>query len=149
MSDPITYNSAPNGGQATGAPAAPPAPAPAPARKKSVLSIIRLVLVVGVLVVGGGSFAYNYFSGNITAKTPQVGECVTASKSDADVEKVKAVPCTDAAAADKVVGVLDNQSSKAFKAAENPCTSFSDAESAIFYGKEKDGFVLCLAPNKK
>lgn len=143
MSDPITYNPAPEAQQ--------PAPVPAPPAKRgmSAWTIIRIVIAVGVLVIGGGIWAYNYFSGSITAKTPKVGECVTAAATNADVENVKIVGCGDAKAADKVIGVLNGQKYSAFNASENPCTSFPDAESAIFYGEENDGFVLCLVPNAK
>jgi hypothetical protein len=139
MSDPITY---------TPAPGTSPVEAPAPKKKMSVGTIIRIVIIGGVLLIGGGGWAINYFSGNITAKTPKVGECVTAAKSDADIDNVKIVGCGDATAADKVIGVLNDQKLSAFNASENPCTSFPDAESAIFYGKEKSGFILCLVPNK-
>jgi hypothetical protein len=139
MSDPITYNSAPEAPQ--------PVEAPAPPKKKSGV-LGRVIIIAIVLIAAGGYTAYRYFSGDITVKTPKVGECVTAAASNNDVENVKIVDCTDGKAADKVVGVLNDQKFSAFNASENPCTSFPTAESAIFYGKENSGFVLCLVPNK-
>jgi len=138
MSDPITYNSAPEAQPAIQA--EPP--------KKSRSGLIRILFVVVVLVAAGGYAAFRYFSGDITIKTPKVGECVTAAATDKDVDQVKIVGCGDAKAADKVVGVLNDQKYSAFKASENPCTAFPTAESAIFYGPENSGFVLCLVPNK-
>ncbi|NUR26989.1 MAG: hypothetical protein HOV83_14295 [Catenulispora sp.] len=160
MSDPITYNPAPQQGAPQqgapyGGPIQPGVPPQQPESKGKAIAkgvgaalLWRLVIGAVVLVIAGGWFAYKYFSGNITAKTPTVGECVTAAKSDSDVDNVKIVDCGAANAADKVVGVLNGQSYSAFQAAENPCTAFPTAESAIFYGKEKDGFVLCLVPAK-
>jgi hypothetical protein len=139
MSDPITYSPAPK---------TSPIQTPAPKKKMTVGTIIRIVIIGAVVVIGGGGWLISYLSGNITAKTPKVGQCVTAAKSNADVDKVKIVGCDDASAADKVVGVLNGQKFSSFNASENPCTSFPDAESAIFYGKETDGFVLCLVPAK-
>ena len=139
MSDPITYNSAPEAQQ-------PPVQAEPPKKNRS--GLVRIIVIVVVLLAAGGYTAFRYFSGDITVKTPKVGECVTAAASDKDVENVKIVDCSAANAADKVVGVLNNQKFTAFNASENPCTSFPTAESAIFYGKEDSGFVLCLVPAK-
>ena len=139
MSDPITYNSAPEAQQ--------PVQAEPPKKSRSGLILIIIIIVV-VLLAAGGYTAFRYFNGDITVKTPKVGECVTAAASDKDVENVKIVDCGAANAADKVVGVLNGQKFSAFNASENPCTSFPTAESAIFYGKEDGGFVLCLVPAK-
>ncbi|NUT34084.1 MAG: hypothetical protein HOV79_13540 [Hamadaea sp.] len=142
MSDPITYAPAPQ---------QPQEESKGKQIAKGIGKALLWRLVVGaiVLVIAGGWFAYKYFDGNITAKTPTVGECVTDAKSDADVDNVKAVPCTDATAVNKVVGVHNNKTEAYFKATENPCTEFPEAESAYFYGKATSGFILCLAPNKK
>ncbi|WP_027341869.1 LppU/SCO3897 family protein [Hamadaea tsunoensis] len=158
MSDPITYNPAPQGAPqqqpAFGGPVQPGVPPQEPSRGKAIAKGIgaallwRLIIGAVVLVIAGGWFAYKYFSGNITAKTPTVGECVTAAKTDADVDNVKTVDCNSPDAADKVVGVLNDQSYSSFKASDNPCTAYPTAESAIFYGKDTNGFVLCLVPAK-
>ncbi|MCP2326362.1 hypothetical protein HDA40_004869 [Hamadaea flava] len=142
MSEPVTYQPAPQ----------PQAPQESTGKKiaKGIGAALLWRLVIGaiVLVIAGGWFAYKYFSGNITAKTPAVGECVTEAKTDADVDDVTTVSCTDSKAHDKVVGVINGKTESYFKTTENPCTDYPTAESAYFYGKATSGFILCLAPNK-
>jgi hypothetical protein len=142
MSEPVTYQPAPQ----------PQAPQESTGKKiaKGIGAALLWRLVIGaiVLVIAGGWFAYKYFQGNITAKTPAVGECVTEAKTDADVDDVTTVACTDPKAVNKVVGVINDKTESYFKTTENPCTDFPAAESAYFYGKATSGFILCLAPNK-
>lgn len=156
MSDPITYNPAPSGQP----PLSQPQPPVQESKGKTVAKGIgkallwRLVGLAVVLLIGGGFFAYKYLSGNITAKTPAVGECVTAANSDKEVENVKTVDCSAADARDKVVGVLtDKTEAQANDQNEDTfaCKPFQATESWIYLessaGSGK-GTILCLAPNK-
>ncbi|MEV6966915.1 hypothetical protein AB0M47_17540 [Hamadaea sp. NPDC051192] len=142
MSEPVTYQPAPQ----------PQAPQESTGKKiaKGIGAALLWRLVIGgiVVVIALGFGAYKYFSGNITAKTPAVGECITEAKTEADIDDVKAVACTDSKAHDKVVGVISGKSESYFKTTENPCTAYPDAESAYFFGKATSGTILCLVPNK-
>ncbi|NUR70037.1 MAG: hypothetical protein HOU81_04390 [Hamadaea sp.] len=142
MSEPVTYQPAPQ----------PPAQEESRGKQiaKGVGKALLWRLVIGgiVLVIALGFGAYKYLSGNITAKTPAVGECVSEAKTDADVENVTTVDCSDAKAHDKVVGVITNKSESYFKSTQNPCTAYPDAESAYWFGKSASGTILCLVPNK-
>jgi hypothetical protein len=157
MSDPITYNPGPAGQP----PLSPQPQQPAPdSRGKAVAKGIgkallwRLVGLAVVLLIGGGFFAFKYLSGNITAKTPAVGACVTAANSDKDVQNVKTVDCSSAEARDKVVGVLPDKTEAQANVQDEAtfeCKGFPETESWIWLedsaGSGK-GTILCLAPNK-
>lgn len=147
MSDPITYAPAPE---------QPQVDSKGKQIAKGIGKALLWRLVVGavVLVIAGGWFAYKYFSGNITAKTPAVGECVTEAKTDADIDNVTTVACTDAKATDKVVGVLLNKTSAEADITDEEtfaCKAYQATETWIFMedkaGSGK-GTILCLAPNK-
>jgi hypothetical protein len=148
MSDPVTYQPAPQ------------QPAPQQSQGKQIAKGIGVALLVRigigavVVVIALGYAGYKYLQGNITAKTPTVGECVTEAKTDADVDNVKAVDCTDAKAKDKVVGVLTGKTEAEAKVDDEAtfaCKSFQATETWIFMedkaGSGK-GTILCLAPNK-
>jgi hypothetical protein len=148
MSDPITYQPAPQ------------QPAQEESRGKQIAKGVgkallwRLVIGGIILVIGLGYAGYKYLSGNITAKTPAVGECVTQAKSDADIKNVKAIDCTDAKATDKVVGVLADKTEAEAKINDEAtfaCKVYPATQTWIFMedkaGSGK-GTILCLAPNK-
>lgn len=156
MSDPITYNPAPSGQPPLGQPQPPVQESKGKAVAKGIGKALlwRLVGLGVVLLIGGGFFAYKYLSGNITAKMPTVGECVTAANSDKDVENVKTVDCASAEARDKVVGVLTNKTEAQANVQEEEtfeCRIFPSTETWIYLedsaGSGK-GTILCLAPNK-
>jgi hypothetical protein len=160
MSDPITYNPAPSGGQPPvqyqpqGEPPQPESRGKAVAKGVGKALLWRLVGLAVVLLIGGGVFVYKYMSGNITAKTPTVGECVTAAKSDKDVENVETVDCGSAQAADKVVGVLaDKTEAQANVQDEDTfeCRIFPTTQTWIWMESSKGsgkGTILCLTPAK-
>lgn len=156
MSDPITYNPAPTGQPPLSQQPQQPQGSTGKAVAKGIGKALvwRLVGLAVVLLIGGGFFAYKYLSGNITAKTPAVGECVTAANSDADIQNVKAVDCSSAEARDKVVGVLTGKTKAQANVQDEAtfeCKGFPATETWIWMedsaGSGK-GTILCLAPNK-
>lgn len=156
MSDPITYSPAPSGQPPLSQPQPPVQDSKGKAVAKGIGKALlwRLVGLAVVLLIGLGFFAFKYMSGNITAKTPSVGECVTASHSNADVKNVKAVDCSAADASEKVIGVLDNKTEAQANVDDEStfeCRVFPETQTWIWMESSSGsgkGTILCLAPAK-
>lgn len=122
-------------------PAVPPQGTPSKGREKIVRKIVLAVLLF--LVAGIMIMAWNAQKSSPDAAT--TGDCVSR-----DGDDVKVVSCTDASAAYKVVGRVENQTQIQFSINSGKiCGRFPDAKSGYWKGETgKPGYVLCLAPAK-
>jgi hypothetical protein len=158
------YN--PQGGEAPapppyGAPGPqqPPPPygaPPPPPKKGSAGKVVGIILGVAVLLLAVcgvlGYFLYN--KSKTDTVNAKVGDCISSdaltSTTAKEVKNTKIVPCTDANANYKVVGVVANKTEIQFNIDDKICNAYPTAESALWQGeRNKSGSVLCLAPNKK
>jgi hypothetical protein len=157
MSDPITYNPAPSGGQ-------PPVqyqpqgepPQQESTAKKVGKNIVGRLLVYGIIlvVVLVGGYLYKVFTND--TELAKVGDCVTEA---VKAEDMKTIDCADAKAAYKVVAVVDGTAGQAQADDEtNPCARFADAVTSLWMGEvdrgasqpsaNDTGKILCLASTK-
>jgi hypothetical protein len=162
-----TFGAAPGTAPATGegtfgaAPGTPLPPgeafgaAPAPEKKRVNLKIVGVVgaVIVALLIAGIVVLAKNALSGTDT-KQAQVGTCIgnlpdVAAGENKAANNAKVLDCTDANAAYKVEGRLENKTQAEAKA-DDACMAYANAEytySAIAPGGK--GYVLCLSKIKR
>lgn len=155
MSDPITYNPAPEG-----QPPLEQQPSAAPPQestaKKVGKSILGRILVYGIIliVLAVGTYLFKVFTND--TELAKVGDCVTEAPK---AEDMKTIDCTDAKAAYKVLAVVDGTAGQAQAQDDShPCARFADATTSLWMGdvargatepKPSDmGKILCLAPAK-
>jgi hypothetical protein len=106
------YPGAPQQQQYLGAPQPLQGGAPTPfytphpyEKKRTSSNTRRIVSLVILIVVAGGYWAYDHFSGNVSAVSLTVGECFNGgSVGDQDLSTVNSVPCTQAHSA-QVIGI--------------------------------------------
>lgn len=124
--------------------------AAAPKKKNIARSLI--LTVVGVVVAAALYLGVNALLNRNSAENAKVGDCLPAAATDNssdDASDLDKVDCSSAEAATKVVGIVNGLNRAEFDAAENPCTAYSTAESALWIGKEgRDGTTFCLEPVK-
>jgi len=145
-----TFGTAPTGFEQVGAaPGVDQTIGTAPPPKKSplralLLSIGGVVLLIVVALAGLALLNRN------SAANAKVGDCLPAAATDNssdDASTLKTVACTSAEAESKVVGIVEGLNRAEFDAAENPCTQYATAESALWIGKTgSDGTTFCLEP---
>jgi hypothetical protein len=153
MSDPITYNTGPEGQQPMQQQPAPPQQSTA---KKVGKSFVGRLLVYGIVlvVVLVGGYLYKVFTND--TDLAKVGDCVTEA---VKAEDMKTIGCTDAKAAYKVVAVVDGTAGQAQANDEtHPCAKYADATTSLWMGEvdrgakepsaNDKGKILCLAPTK-
>ena len=118
----------------------PPAPAP---RKRS--SRGRWIWVLAVLVVlVGGLAALGAWASKGSPDAAKAGDCVSHPGGD----DLKVVECTDASAAYKVLGRVDDTYKYQFdQGTKTLCAPYQGTRSAFWRGEQgKQGYVLCLGP---
>jgi len=143
------------------APAAVPPPtageafgvAPAPEKKKSnVLKIIgSIVVVLVVLCLAGGFFAYRSLTSDPT-KDAKAGDCIDkpVASSSGDSVSAKIVACTSTDAAYKVVGRVNDKTEAESGNDSNVCAAFPEVETwYVAIPKGGKGYVLCLTEVSK
>jgi hypothetical protein len=145
--------------ESVAAPAAPQAPAyqaPVEAEQpkksggviKKILGLVVVALIVIAVKVALGS-GLGALWDNITGSvaTAEVGDCVNTFDK---VEDAKVVDCTDAAAANKVVGVIEGVSEIKFNTQQNTlCDAYPTWETVVWIGRTTDGDAWCMEPIKK
>jgi hypothetical protein len=104
--------------------------------------VAAVILVVVVVVIG----VLAWQSQRSSPDAAVVGDCVSHGSGD----DIKVVACTDATAAFKVVGKVQNKTQTDFNlSSESICKPFPGVQSAFWKGKVgSTGYILCLAPAK-
>lgn len=126
------------------APGGDPAPSAVAPAKSSVAGgivkrIIGAVVVFAVISIGG--LIYKNVTG--APETAKVGDCLSGQAAD----EIKTIDCTDAAAAHKIVGKVEDKTEAEFKSDEQICSAYPTTENAYWEGtKGGKGYVLCLEP---
>ena len=146
------FGTAPGGvEQVGGAPGVDQTIGTAPPKKKSPLRAVLfgvggVVLLVVLALAGLGLLNRN------SAENAKVGDCLPAAATDNssdDASSLRTVECSSAEADTKVVGIVEGLNRAEFDAADNPCTQYATAESALWIGKSgRDGTTFCLEPVK-
>jgi hypothetical protein len=120
-----------------------PAPVAGGSKRRQIVTLVVLVLLTGAVVGGAWYFTRNQ------AENAKVGDCVAQTGSDS----IKIVDCSDANAAFKVVGRLDDKTrAEAGYGLSSVCDAYKDQgyEQVYWRGEQgKKGLVLCLARNRK
>jgi hypothetical protein len=119
-------------GPAAGQPQQQPAPQPEPQRKKGFPRWI--ISVIALIVVGGGVYAYNYFTSD--AAQAKAGDCAHLSGSESS-PNFESVPC-DAANATHIVG-------KSLSSNSDSCNGPYDEFTQT--ARRGPDAKLCLMPN--
>jgi hypothetical protein len=124
----------------------------APPPKKSPIRSL-LIGVIGVVVAVAVLFGVGQFLNRDKAENAKVGDCLPAAATDNssdDASDLNKVDCNSNEAVSKVVGIVQGLNRAEFDAAENPCTQYATAESALWIGKAgQDGTTFCLEPVTK
>jgi len=146
-----TFGTAPGGFEQVGsAPGVDQTIGTAPPQKKGPLRAVLfgvggVVVLVVVALIGLGIL----FNRN-SAENAKVGDCLPSAATDNssdDASTLRTVDCTSAEAETKVVGIVEGLNRAEFDAADNPCTQYATAESALWIGKTgRDGTTFCLEP---
>jgi hypothetical protein len=113
-------------------------------------AIVKRIIgfAIAAAVIGVGSYVWNVVTGDIT--TAKVGDCITESVK-ADGSDAKVVECTDAKAANKVIGIIEGVTDSQFTIKQQDlCEAYPAWEMVLWYGKEGgSGDAWCLEPIKK
>ncbi|MDI1460404.1 hypothetical protein QEZ54_05435 [Catellatospora sp. KI3] len=148
-SEPPAYQAPAAGEGVAPVPAVPPV-AEEPKKGGKIAGILGVILVGAIILLCkfGAGWGLGSIWDNLTGavQTAEVGDCLNSYK---NVDDAKVVDCADPDAANKVVGIVeDKYTSASFESTENPCTEFTDAQSAIWVGDTGTGDVWCLKPTK-
>ncbi|MBW8482302.1 LppU/SCO3897 family protein [Actinomadura parmotrematis] len=117
-------------------------PPPAPAKRSSGRRWLVVLAVIVVLI--GGLVALGAWASQGSPDSAKAGDCVARPGAD----DLKVVKCTDASAAFKVLGRVDDKYKYQFdQDSKTLCAPYQGTRSAFWRGESgKQGYVLCLGP---
>jgi flagellar basal body-associated protein FliL len=128
-------------------PAQPPAPPPPP-KKRSTGKILLIVAIVLVVLCGGAAVGAYFFIQKAVDVAYAEGNCVDTLPTTDAVAVPKAVKCTDAKAAAKILKVVDGQNQTAADA-QTTCEAVEGATAfTVLILNNNQTKLLCLGPNQ-
>ncbi|MFC1420949.1 LppU/SCO3897 family protein [Streptacidiphilus cavernicola] len=115
-----------------------PVAAAQPTKRRRSLLIRLAVIVVGLIVVGGGSYIYDHMTG--AADTAKAGDCVQNKGTESNPD-VKVIGCTDPKAEFKVLKTLSGSNMDDCNSVPGLVAAYSQS------GGRGSDLVLCLGKN--